>query len=389
MKNQLGNITLSASLAGFGLCKFVLPATQGLPPVALDGMAHVFEAATVGGVADWFAVTILFHRPFKLPVKPVLLKARREIEANITSFIQEFLPPEKISEFIRDFKPSAQLLTLLRNPDVKAVIKGYVQVHGSAALVSTSADGWITRTVAKTEEVLREGRVNIGAFVGKLANDNLPLIRDELIKLGRPIIQDLEAKVTTSGTPAQAALKSGAKAVLMHLMKSDLETAVLEPLMTDLSRSVVKLANDARLQQDLSETIYERLAANGAFKLMEERLRDALKAAAADLGEDEGRLPALVEVMVDLMERLLSDPGFQRKFDETCTSLAANFVSANLTHTLGGLIQSQMAEISDQVFLGKLEDRVYGELQMVRLNGALMGGFAGGLLFLATRFLGS
>ncbi len=49
------------------------------------------EAAMVGGVADWFAVTALFRRPFGLPIPhtAVIVERKDQFAATLGQFVQE------------------------------------------------------------------------------------------------------------------------------------------------------------------------------------------------------------------------------------------------------------------------------------------------------------
>ena len=71
------------------------PRYPGLRYVAIAG-----EAAMVGAIADWFAVTALFHHPFGLrfiPHTAVIPRNRERIAAGIAQFIeQNFLSVEAV-----------------------------------------------------------------------------------------------------------------------------------------------------------------------------------------------------------------------------------------------------------------------------------------------------
>ena len=57
-----------------------------------DGLLMVSEAALVGGVADWFAVTALFRRPLGFPYHTAILPRRRDsfIHAIVVMVQKEF-----------------------------------------------------------------------------------------------------------------------------------------------------------------------------------------------------------------------------------------------------------------------------------------------------------
>src|SRR5260221_2489498 len=66
--NAVGRVSLLAALSGTVLCHAAL-ALRIFPHKAwLSIVAAGFEAALVGGLADWFAVTALFRHPLGLPI---------------------------------------------------------------------------------------------------------------------------------------------------------------------------------------------------------------------------------------------------------------------------------------------------------------------------------
>src|ERR1700710_1865703 len=80
----LATLVLAATLALFVLAKVLLP----LHP--LFGFVAAFaEAATIGGLADWYAVVALFRRPLGLPIPHTAI-----IQANQTRIA------DKLGEFI-------------------------------------------------------------------------------------------------------------------------------------------------------------------------------------------------------------------------------------------------------------------------------------------------
>jgi uncharacterized membrane-anchored protein YjiN (DUF445 family) len=77
------------------------------------------EAAMVGGIADWFAVTALFRRPLGLPIPHTALIVERkdQFAATLGQFVQEnFLNADVLAERIRAIKLGPRLATWLADP---------------------------------------------------------------------------------------------------------------------------------------------------------------------------------------------------------------------------------------------------------------------------------
>src|SRR5690554_7184052 len=62
------------------------------------------EAALVGGLADWFAVTALFRHPLGLPIPHTALIPRKkdQLGAGLAGFVERnFLAPEVVAQKLR------------------------------------------------------------------------------------------------------------------------------------------------------------------------------------------------------------------------------------------------------------------------------------------------
>src|ERR1700675_5156073 len=66
-RNHVGTFSLAVAILGALGCRLALAYHLG-PVTWLTLAAAAFEAALVGGLADWFAVTALFRHPLRLPI---------------------------------------------------------------------------------------------------------------------------------------------------------------------------------------------------------------------------------------------------------------------------------------------------------------------------------
>lgn len=86
------------------------------PGVGFNYLIAFSEAAMVGGVADWFAVTALFKKPLNLPIPHTDLISRNKIKIgkNLSVFVREnFLSESYVRETINKFSLSEKLGDLL------------------------------------------------------------------------------------------------------------------------------------------------------------------------------------------------------------------------------------------------------------------------------------
>jgi uncharacterized membrane-anchored protein YjiN (DUF445 family) len=100
------------------------------------------EAAMVGGVADWFAVTALFRRPLGLPIPHTALIVERkdQFAATLGQFVQEnFLNADVLAERIRSAGPASRVAAWLSDEANAARFAGHA-ANVVVALAGTLRD---------------------------------------------------------------------------------------------------------------------------------------------------------------------------------------------------------------------------------------------------------
>ena len=83
-----------------------------------EGFMFCAEAALVGGIADWFAVTALFRKPLGFPYHTALLPKRRQafIQASVDMIQKEFFSKKKILRWVKGFQLPLKLMEWLEQP---------------------------------------------------------------------------------------------------------------------------------------------------------------------------------------------------------------------------------------------------------------------------------
>ncbi len=116
---------------------FVAVTVAGAHGTALGYVQAGAEAAMVGGVADWFAVTALFRRPLGLPIPHTALIVERkdQFAATLGQFVQEnFLNADVVAERIRSAGLVSRLAAWLADEANAASVAG----HAADAVVTVA-----------------------------------------------------------------------------------------------------------------------------------------------------------------------------------------------------------------------------------------------------------
>src|SRR5437870_11779956 len=119
-RSHVGTISLLVALTGVVISRLALATGPLAGAPWLRVVAAGFEAAVVGALADWFAVTALFRHPLGLPIPhTAIIRARRaKITEGIVSMVEEeWLSPEVIAARLSRFSPSEVLSEWLGNPE--------------------------------------------------------------------------------------------------------------------------------------------------------------------------------------------------------------------------------------------------------------------------------
>jgi uncharacterized membrane-anchored protein YjiN (DUF445 family) len=107
---------------------FIVVTAIGVHGTLLGYVQAGAEAAMVGGIADWFAVTALFRHPLGLPIPhtAVIVERKDQFAATLGQFVQEnFLNADVLAERIRTAGLAPRLAAWLADEDNAARFAGH------------------------------------------------------------------------------------------------------------------------------------------------------------------------------------------------------------------------------------------------------------------------
>lgn len=127
----------------------ILAATTlpGISPLAnytgeifLGFLNHGFIAATIGGFADWFAVTALFHKPLGIKYRTEILKRNR---ARYTDAIVEYVE--------KDLLNTENIMEIVRRENTARLLIDFFENHGGREKVRTLCREILKELFSKTD----------------------------------------------------------------------------------------------------------------------------------------------------------------------------------------------------------------------------------------------
>lgn len=374
------------------------------------------EAAAVGGLADWFAVTALFRHPMGLPIPHTALipQGKVRIADSLAHFVRDnFLHPDVLLRKLELFNPAERLGQWLREPGNLVKFTGSVRAMAREALsflneqsvrralgeflISRALKWNATTTAASLLDVLtREGRHQ------DVLDGALEKLRDYLATPEvRTMVAGRLAKFARAQWPKVMSVVDAVSNV--DKMADSLSDKLALQLVEEVQQALAEPDHSVRRQFD--EWIHEftdRLRQDPAFAAQVNAMKDRVvqsddvrsyleglwtelrRSIEADIDRDDSTLMRhLSASLASLGERLSRDESLARAINEHVVSTAAAVVG-RMREGVTAHIASTVKSWDDRSLVNQIELSVGRDLQFIRLNGTLVGGVIGLLLYALT-----
>lgn len=394
---------------------FVLARYQGWPWVAAFA-----EAATIGALADWFAVVALFRHPLGLPIPhtAILPRNKARLADNIAEFIRDkFLDTASLVARLRSANPAERLAGWLKDPKNATIFAERLVVVMAESL--DFMDDPRVRRLALHALRRRAGSLDMADSMGGILDAltqggrHQVLLDESIHKLAQwldepgvrhsfaSMILDVAAReypkvVATLGFVGIDPTELGDKVATgivagVHGLLDDIATNPDHPRRAAfdevVTRYIGRLKSDEAFRAQVDQMKREFLAhpAVGTY------LRDLWDELRAWLGRDMARADSMIR------QRIASAAG------ALGTSLAANealrdslnehlektveSLAPELRTGLAGHIASTVRAWNDEDLVREIEVSVGRDLQFIRLNGTFVGGLIGLALYAVTQLL--
>jgi uncharacterized membrane-anchored protein YjiN (DUF445 family) len=363
------------------------------------------EASLVGGVADWFAITALFRHPLNIPIPhTAIIPSRKDrIGRSLGNFVQNnFLSPEVLAAKLRAAQISRRAAEWLAEPDnAHKAAQNLASVLKSAGAVIRDEDvlALLDRSVV---EPLR--RMAIAPVLSKglellTVDDRHQLLLDRVIQgLTRLVaenellIRDRIREESPWWVPEMVDDRIHRK-VLGGIERTLFEVAadpdhplrhqfneLLSEWMVQLQESPEVIARaEAIKQQVLDPETSGRLAAS-----LWSEVKEALSR--TNPPGEGGALDAVARGLSALGRAALGDESLLEKVDGWVIGAVLRVVEQH-RHEVGQLIAQTVSAWDPDETSRRIELLVGRDLQYVRINGTLVGGLVGLIIYSVTQLL--
>ena len=384
-------------LLGFAVVLFVVANIY-----KLEWLKAFSEAAMVGGIADWFAVVALFRHPLGIPIPHTALipSNKDKIGENLGDFVSdEFLTREKLevkieqfnvavkaSDWLMEEKNASLVANLIAENVIPGVlktidddqVKHFVQTQFSYKLSKLNFAEWIAlglESLAKSEKQEELVTNVLKTLIVELQN-NKHLI-EEKVKSSTPFLSfGLADKKITEGVfnglynfLEQASHEDSTirKKVNDYVMDFITELKVSPEMQQKVNDLVLGFANKKEVQDYISG-IWEEIKTAITHDLVQKE-ESSIKKGIANMIQGFGKGIQNDQQMMDKINNFVKNDLLS--------------VLINNKKMIGDLISSTVKGWDTDEVSKKLELEIGSDLQYIRINGTLVGGLVGLLIYAA------
>jgi len=358
------------------------------------------EAAMVGGLADWFAVTALFRHPLGLPIPHTAIIPRNKdrIGEALARFLQEnFLIPRVVARRMEKLDVAGATGRFLQTPAGQAT---RIRAGASRLIadVFESLDderlGGIVKTAISTR--LRKSEISplLGHTLASAINEDRHVQMLEAtirwsartLQANEPLIREMVKKKANWALKLAGLDAKLADAIINGLKKLTVEmsTDPAHPVRVKVEEALVQLANDLQTKPETRErveAIKEQLLDNQSVNLWLDTLwqkgREAIVKAARN--PDAVMAGKLGEVLKSMGTTLEKDQRIRIAINRFARRAVVG-MAASYGSSIVKLVSETVRSWDAQTVTNRLEAAVGRDLQYIRINGTLVGGLVGLIL---------
>ncbi|HEX2904291.1 MAG TPA: DUF445 domain-containing protein [Jatrophihabitans sp.] len=393
-----GGLLLAAAL-------FVLARTLGDGRGGWPFLQAAAEAAMVGGLADWFAVTALFRHPLGLPIPHTAIIPRKkdQIGESLGDFVQQnFLTPEvvgprveaaqiprRIGEWLATGDRPERLAgelglalaganTVLADEDIRLALERFADAQLRRLPAAPVVARVLELAIAGNQHqiLLTEGLRGLMRFL----DDNRDLFRQRVAEESPDWVPEwVDGRVF-------ARLFSGVQNFL-----ADVAIDPAHPLRLQFDERLRAYADRLRTEPDAAASLerwksdlLDHPAVRNALASLWLPLKKAVLDAAADPDSELRKVSA--SVLRQTGQALSTDRELQAKCDRWVLGVM-NHVLAHYAGELTGVITYTVARWDADATSKRLELQVGRDLQFIRINGTVVGALVGLAIYTLSRLL--
>ncbi len=360
------------------------------------------EAAMVGGIADWFAVTALFRHPMGIPIPhTAIVPARKDrIGTALGNFVQRnFLTREVVASKLAAMKLGERAATWLSRPENSRRLARHVArgLTGAAGVMrDDDVQQLVDRGIVSRLRTVRVAPLLSRVFGLLTAGGRHQTLLDDALRLAAKFLEENEDVIRERvkaespwWVPGSVEDRLGDRVVngvekTLVAVAADPDHPLRRRYDEAVDRFVVSLRENPDVI-DKAEHIKLELLAHPAVNEFSRSVWNDVKSRLAGyaerLAEDVEAEPDQVERwLTGLGQKVLADPELSAKVNGWVVELVTYAVE-QAREEVAKLIATTVGAWDANATSRKIELQIGRDLQFIRINGTLVGGMVGVILY--------
>lgn len=368
----------------------------------LGFVAAMAEAATIGGLADWYAVVALFKRPLGLPIPhtAIIPENQNRIADNLGRFIeQNFLAADPVREKLKEVDFAALVSDWLSDRDrAEGLSKFVAQLVPQTlqAIDQSGLRGFVTKRVLDQVDKVEVAPIAAGLLSAFTEDQRHQKLFDELTRVLGRFLKDKKAmevmrEKIRSELPTVFNLFRADAYLLKRIIGSastlldDARKEKKHPMRQEFDTFVLKFVERLRNSKDYAkraEKMKKDLLARPELHELATDMWDSLRLfLEQDARADNSMIQQhLANMFVEVGKHLAADPAIRADMNQGFIVALSSFVESQKSG-VSIFIADQVKRWDLKQLTRLIEINVGRDLQFIRFNGMAIGGLAGLLLY--------
>lgn len=369
---------------------------------AFGFVAAFAEAATIGGIADWYAVVALFKHPMNIPFPhtAIIPNNQHRIGDNIGRFIQNnFLAAEPIRKKLEEVDFADEIAKWLSERSKSQSLAEFTTRLVPQMLHAVDQKGMVDFASGKIRSELE--KTNLAPLVGEvmdaLANDKRQqqLMNELLTAIHRFLTDDdaldsIRQKVSDELPTLLNLFRAdrmlmnrivNAATTLLDEIKEDPDHELRAEFERFLKNYVTRLKRSKRFANRV-ETMKVQILNRPEFSEIAQHTWGSIRTFLENDAKSENPklTQRLTDILVDTGKNLQSEPKLRDEINDGMVTFLSGFVE-NQKANISLFVSDQVKSWDFRQLTLLIEANIGKDLQYIRFNGMLIGGIVGLVLY--------
>ena len=382
----------------FVVCQLLMETYPILAPVRAFA-----EAALVGALADWFAVTALFRHPLGLPIPhtAIIPRNKSRIGRSLGLFVQRNFLTEKALEG-ESLNITGAIARWLETPAHRKTITNRIATLLPRIISSLEEREVKSFVDDQVEEFIRGvdfAKSGAKLFRTLTANEMHEVMLDEMVENARGFFRSNQEWFRRE-------LRDASPWFVPDFVDKRIFNAIVDKTEDTFSKALSDKNHELRRRLHGSVLIFiEKLETSEEFRLKGEKLKETLLSSEVfrgyvsslrdsflqsiknDAQSDTSLLVTTIDrILANFVSTMKASPALQHRMDSFMRGVLRAAFGEQSSH-VADLIARTIEGWDTKTLVSKLEEQVGNDLQYIRINGTIVGGLVGLLLYAIERLL--